>query len=88
MFGASGGGEIDMTQTIIVAIVVLAAVVWAIWSIIRRTGSGGCASCGSAGTCPYASRGACPSDAPANLQVCDEIVENQQPADEDAASRG
>ncbi|MFP4250834.1 MAG: FeoB-associated Cys-rich membrane protein [Armatimonadota bacterium] len=62
-----------MTQTIIVAIIVLAAVVWAIWSIIRRTGSGGCASCESAGSCPYASKGAGRSEVPEDPQVCDSI---------------
>jgi len=43
-----------MLQSIIVAIVVVAAVVWAIWTIVKRAGSGGCASCGDSGSCPYA----------------------------------
>ena len=53
-----------MTQTIIVIAIVAAAVSWAVWTIVRRVRSngGGCASCGTADSCPYASRGVCPSE--------------------------
>ena len=53
-----------MTQTIIVAIIVLAAVAWIVWRAVTAARSGSaCASCASAGTCPFADRGACASGA-------------------------
>ncbi|MFO8080248.1 MAG: FeoB-associated Cys-rich membrane protein [Armatimonadota bacterium] len=77
-----------MTQTIIVAIIVLAAVVWAIWSIVRRADRGGCASCGSAGSCPYAKKGAGTSEMPEDPQVCDSIREKTTAATEDDTTPG
>lgn len=53
-----------MTQTIIVAIIVLAAVAWLVWHLVRQARGGGCGSCASAASCPYASKGACPSGSP------------------------
>jgi uncharacterized membrane protein len=60
------GGNTSMTQTIIVGIVVIAAVAWAVWSIVKRarSGGGGCAACGSGPSCPYANKGVCPSELP------------------------
>lgn len=51
-----------MAQTIIVAVIVLAAVAWIVWRAVQTTrGESGCASCDSVGSCPFASKGRCPS---------------------------
>ncbi|MFW5867195.1 MAG: FeoB-associated Cys-rich membrane protein [Armatimonadota bacterium] len=69
-----------MTQSIIVAAIVVLAVAWAIWTIIKRGARGGCASCGSGSSCPYASKGACPSEGVEEPEICDEIREEQSEA--------
>lgn len=53
-----------MTETIVVIAIVGAAVAWAVWRGVQAARGRGsaCSSCGSAGSCPYASRGACPSE--------------------------
>jgi len=49
-----------MLQTIIVAIIVLAAVAWLVWSLVRSARTGACGSCAGAKTCPHLRTGVCP----------------------------
>lgn len=51
-----------MAQTIIVAVIVLAAVAWLVWSLVRQARGGACDSCARAGSCPFSSRGGCPPE--------------------------
>jgi hypothetical protein len=53
-----------MTQTIIVAIIVLVAIAWLVWHLVRQARGGGCGSCATAATCPFAAKGVCPSGSP------------------------
>ena len=50
-----------MAETIVVAVIVLAAVAWLIWRVIRPGASDTCAGCAHAGSCALAGKGACPS---------------------------
>ncbi len=49
-----------MTQTIIVAAIVVVAVAWLVWSLVRSARTGMCDSCASAKSCPHLRTGVCP----------------------------